>query len=236
MALPKIVTPEFETVIPSTKESIKFRPFLVKEEKILYMALEGGDEKTIEQAINNVLGSCILSDTDTKKLASYDIEYLFLQLRSKSVGETVELNLQHGNAIECKHITKYKLSVEDIQVVFNDKHKYTVKIDDKYGIKLKDPSMSDVINNIGEKKTEYESVINIISNCVVCVYDEDNVYDDFTKDEMEEFLSNLTQTQFKGIQDFFETLPKLEHKIEWVCKECGKEESLLLEGMKSFFM
>ena len=96
--------------------------------------------------------------------------------------------------------------------------------------------MSDVINNIGEKKTEYESVINIISNCVVCVYDEDNVYDDFTKDEMEEFLSNLTQTQFKGIQDFFETLPKLEHKIEWVCKECGKEESLLLEGMKSFFM
>jgi hypothetical protein len=237
MALPKLVTPEFETMIPSTKKKIKFRPFLVKEEKILYMALEGEDEKGIEGAILSVLENCILTpDVDLTKLASYDVEYLFLKLRSKSVGEVVELNLQHGSDVDCNHVTKYNLSLEDVNVTFNDKHDYTLKIDEKYGVKMKDPSLVDIGDSDNIQKEDYDVILDLICNCVVCVYDEENVYDDFTKDEMKEFLTNLTQVQFLEIQKFFETMPKLLTTLEWTCQECGKDESVVLEGLKSFFM
>jgi hypothetical protein len=209
----------------------------VKEEKILYMALESGEEKIIQEAVCNILDSCILtSNVDAKKLASYDIEYLFLQLRSKSVGESVELNLRHGADIECKHITEMTIPYGNIGVTFNEKHQNNIKIDDKYGIKLRDPSYFDITNTINENQDELQNIFNIIVNCVECVYDEENVYDEFTKEEMNDFLSNLTQSQFENIKNFFDTLPKLEHEISWTCEECGKEEKLKLEGLQSFFM
>ena len=237
MALPKLVTPEFETIIPSTKERIRFRPFLVKEEKVLYMALESDEEKEIQNAICNVLEACILTENvNVRKLAAYDVEYLFLQLRSKSVGENIELNLRHGNASECKHITEYILSYNDIEVEFNEKHQNNIKINDKYGIKLIDPSYSIITENVITDQDDFENILNIIARCVVCVYDEENVYDDFTNDEIKNFLLELTQKQFEEIKDFFDTLPKLQHEMHWTCSECGKEESLKLEGLKSFFM
>lgn len=235
MALPKLVTPEFETKLPSTKETIIFRPFLVKEEKILYMALESEDEKEIENAITNVLSACISSDVEIKKLASYDIEYLFLQLRSKSVGEVVELNLRHGEDKNCDHISSVNVNLNDVKVHFYDNHNYKIQVNEELGIKLKDPDLSHLANITGAVDDNYDNTIKVIAGCVDLVYDKENVYDDFTLDEAQEFLLSMTQEQFKNIQEFFETIPKVKHTIKWRCKECGINDKVEVEGLQSFF-
>lgn len=193
MALPKLTTPEFETEIPSTKEIIKYRPFLVKEEKILYIALESEDEVEIERAITNVLSSCILSDIDIQKLASYDVEYLFLQLRSKSVGEVVDLTLRHGEDKNCDKITDVKVDLSKVKVHFYDNHNYKIQVSKELGVKLKDPNLTHLANITGDDN--YDNTIKVIAGCVDLVYDKENVYDDFTLDEAQEFLLSMTQEQ-----------------------------------------
>jgi hypothetical protein len=232
MALPKLVTPEFETTIPSSKKKIKFRPFLVKEEKILYMALEGGNEDEIENSIIKVLEDCILADVDPRKLASYDVEYLFLQLRSKSVGELVELSLRHGADTDCDHRTPVQVDLNKVKVKFFKDHEYKININDELGMKLKDPTLSDLN---GMTDTDYNNTIKLIANCVDMVYDKEDVYPDFTIEEATEFLLSMTQEQFKNIEKFFDTLPKLQHEIKWTCPECGKKDSVTVEGLQSFF-
>ena len=232
MALPKLITPEFETTIPSSKKKIKFRPFLVKEEKILYMALEGGNEDEIENSIIKVLEDCILADVDPRKLASYDVEYLFLQLRSKSVGEVVELSLRHGADTDCDHRTPVQVDLNKVKVKFFKDHEYKININDELGMKLKDPTLSDLN---GMTDTDYNNTIKLIANCVDMVYDKEDVYPDFTIEEATEFLLSMTQEQFKNIEKFFDTLPKLQHEIKWTCPECGKKDSVTVEGLQSFF-
>lgn len=232
MALPKLITPEFETTIPSSKKKIKFRPFLVKEEKILYMALEGGNEDEIENSIIKVLEDCILADVDPRKLASYDVEYLFLQLRSKSVGEVVELSLRHGADTDCDHRTPVAVDLNKVKVKFFKDHEYKININDELGMKLKDPTLSDLN---GMTDTDYNNTIKLIANCVDMVYDKEDVYPDFTIEEATEFLLSMTQEQFKNIEKFFDTLPKLQHEIKWTCPECGKKDSVTVEGLQSFF-
>ena len=232
MALPKLITPEFETTIPSSKKKIKFRPFLVKEEKILYMALEGGNEDEIENSIIKVLEDCILADVDPRKLASYDVEYLFLQLRSKSVGEVVELSLRHGADTDCDHRTPVAVDLNKVKVKFFKDHEYKISINDELGVKLKDPTLSDLN---GMTETDYDNTIKLIANCVDMVYDKEDVYPDFTIEEATEFLLSMTQEQFKNIEKFFDTLPKLQHEIKWTCPECGKKDSVTVEGLQSFF-
>ena len=239
MALPKLVTPEFETEIPSTKETIKFRPFLVKEEKVLYMALESGEEKDIFNGVMTILESCILTDgIDKSKLTSYDLEYLFLQLRAKSVGEKIDISLSHvneANKVKCQESTKVSINIDDVKIKFDEKHEYKLDIGNNIGIKMRDPQTAMMFGLQNKDGSEIEQLLDIICECVELVYDDDNVYEDFTKKELKEFLENLTKDNFEKVAMFFNTLPKLSHDIEFTCPACGETESVKIEGMQSFF-
>ena len=233
MSLPTLTAPEFVTKVPSTGEEIKYRPFLVREEKILLMALEGGDEKEISNAITNILNSCILSDVNLNDLATFDVEYLFLKLRSKSVGEVIELKLGHSDKdSECKHRTDVSINIDDINVVGEIKDG-KIDLNEQIGIKLRYAGINDV-SNIDKGSTS--QLFDVVVSCVEYIYDNDNVYDDFTKDEMSKWLEQLDSNQFKMVTEFFQEAPKLSHTVEWTCPECGKKETLVLEGMQSFFM
>ena len=233
MNLPQLTSPEFVTKIPSTGQEVKYRPFLVKEEKILLMALEGGDEKEITLAIMNILDACILDDVDLRTLATFDVEFLFLKLRGKSVGEVIELKLSHSNKdSECKHRTEVDVNLDDINVV-GDIGNGKVQLDDTLGIKLRYAGIDD-INKI--ESTSASQLYELVVQCVDYIYDAENVYEDFTKEEMSDWLGQLNSTQFKKITDFYEAAPKLSHTIEWTCPECGEKDTVVLEGMQSFFM
>ena len=235
MALPKIATPEFETVIPSTKETITFRPFLIKEEKILYMALEGGEQNDIYSAIKKILENCILSDYNINKLSAFDVEYLFLQLRGKSVGEVITLKLKHPQeGSDCDHAEEVEIDIDSIKMAEDPKHNKVIQIDENLGIQFKYPSMQDAIK-MGNEKSTLKATFNVIANCVDTVFDRDQVYDDFTKEEITEFIENLSKPQFERASDFFKTMPKLRHELKWTCSKCEKKEKITLEGLQSFF-
>jgi len=237
MALPKLIVPTFTAVIPSTKEPIKFRPFLVKEEKLLLMALEGNDPTEIEEAITNILSECIITPGfDVRKLASYDVEYLFIMLRAKSVGEFVDLNLRHGSESKCTHITKHSLDLTKIKTKFNPEHTNIIHITEELGLKMRDPSLHDIAKNMDQTQDELDNIISIIASCVEHVFDIDTVYEEFSHKEMVELLSNMTQKQFTNVQKFFETIPVMTHTIDWTCEECMKTDTIVLEGLQSFFM
>ncbi len=231
MALPALASPEFMTEIPSTKQQIKFRPFLVREEKILYMALEGQDTKEIENAIVTILSNCILDTVDIDKLTLFDIEYLFLQLRGKSVGEKVELMLSHSDENnECKHKTKLEVDLDSIKIQ-GEVSDGKLMLDDKIGVKVRYPYINDA-SLVGKNESDVFSTMSIF---VEYVFDKDNVYNDFSKEEMNEWLESLSQTQFRKLIEFFENVPKLAHDVEWTCPECKQKDSIKLEGLQSFF-
>ena len=233
MSLPQLTSPEFVTKVPSTGKEISYRPFLVREEKILLMALEGGDEKEISKAITNILTSCILSDVKIDELATFDVEFLFLKLRGKSVGEVIELKLAHSDPdSECKHRTEVEINLDEINVV-GDISDGKIQLNDELGIKLRYAGIDDV-DKIDSKSTE--QIYDLVVQCVDYIYDTDNVYDDFTKKEMSDWLEQLSTAQFQKITNFFESSPKLSHTIEWTCPECGEKDTIVLEGMQSFFM
>ena len=231
MALPALASPEIMTEIPSTKQQIKFRPFLVREEKILYMALEGQDTKEIENAIVTILSNCILDTVDIDKLTLFDIEYLFLQLRGKSVGEKVELMLSHSDENnECQHKTKLEVDLDSIKIQ-GEVSDGKLMLDDKIGVKVRYPYINDA-SLVGKNESDVFSTMSIF---VEYVFDKDNVYNDFSKEEMNEWLESLSQTQFRKLIEFFENVPKLAHDVEWTCPECKQKDSIKLEGLQSFF-
>ena len=177
MALPKLLSPEFSVELPSTKQPVKFRPFLVKEEKVLFMAMESGEPRDIQKSVMNVLRSCILTpDVEVDKLTAYDVEYLFLQLRSKSVGEQVEVNLTHQDPkIKelCTHEQKVSINLEDIKVTFNENHTDVVNISEDIGVKMRAPSLDVVLSNSGNKEVSIDNSMNILAKCIVHVFDKD---------------------------------------------------------------
>lgn len=231
MALPSISTPEFQTTIPSTGESITYRPFLVKEEKILLMAMEGGDANEMSNAMLKILKECILTDVDVSKLATFDVEYLFLTLRGKSVGEVITLNVKHTGETECTHMTELKVNVDDISVN-GEVNDGKIMLTDNVGIKLRYPQMTDLN---GVNSADSESMFKMIRKCIEYVFDQSDVYSDFTEKELEAWIDGLNQTQFKMIAKFFEDAPKLTHTIEWTCEQCKEKDSIKLEGLQSFF-
>jgi hypothetical protein len=230
MALPSISTPEFKTTIPSTGQNITYRPFLVKEEKILLMAMEGNDQKEIEHAIKKILTNCILDEVDVNSLAMFDMEYLFLQLRGKSVGEIIDLSVSHLDS-ECKHRTDIKVNIDEIQIQNLDQEKKIMLTDD-VGVMMKHPTMQEAMSINGENT---EAVFEILSKSVDYVFDMENVYNEFTKEEIVEWINGLNQSQFQKILAFFEKMPKLSYDVSWECKECGEKDTITLEGIQSFF-
>ena len=231
MALTALSSPEFITEIPSTKQKIKFRPFLVREEKILYMALEGQDAVEIQNATIKVLNDCILTpNVNVGDLPTFDVEYLFLQLRGKSVGETVEVILRHKES-QCKESVTLSINLDDIKVQ-GEISDGKIMLTDTIGIAMKYPRAGDL------NKLQVQEGVNIfhsIAHMVDFIYDKENVYNDYSVDEIAEWLEQLNQKQFSLITDFMNNMPKLSHTVEWTCNACGEKETILLEGLQSFF-
>jgi hypothetical protein len=238
MPLPKISTPTYELEIPSLKKSIKYRPFLVKEEKILIIAMESEDPKQIAEAVKNVIGNCIISrGIKVEKLATFDIEYLFLNIRGKSVGESVDI------LITCPDdgTTQVPMSInlDDIQVEFDKEHSRDIKLDDNLTLRMRYPSMQEFVKSnfvVGEE-ISVDDTFDMIISCIEQIYSEEESWaaSDSTKKELKEFLEQLTSQQFKDIEKFFETMPKLSHTIKVKNPNTGVESEVVLEGLTSFF-
>ena len=233
MSLPQLVSPEFTTEIPSTKQKIKFRPFLVKEEKILLMASEGNDPAEMQRAVKSILSNCILTKINVSNLATFDLEYLFLKLRGKSVGEEIELLMKHSSKSECKHQTTVKMNLDDIKIV-GKVSDGKIMLDDKIGVKLKYPTFDEVAK-MSENQSNTEIIYKTMAMLIEYVYTEEEVYNDFTDEEMEEWITKLNQKQFAKITDFLADMPKLSQKVEWTCSKCGEKDTVVLEGLQAFF-
>ena len=239
MPLPKIATPIYELEIPSLKKNIRYRPFLVKEEKILIIAMESEDSKQIANAVKTVISNCILSKgIKIDDLATFDIEYLFLNIRGKSVGETVDV------LITCPddNMTKVPVSInlDEISIQEQEGHNKDIKLDDTLTMRMKYPSMAEFIKNNfnnGEGIGVNES-FDLICACIDQVYSEDESWigSECSKKELSEFVEQLTSKQFKQIEKFFETMPKLSHLIEIKNPNTGVESEVVLEGLPAFFV
>ena len=238
MPLPKIATPTYELVLPSTEQPIQFRPFLVKEEKLLVLALESEDTKQITTAIKAVLKSCVLTKgVKVENLPTFDIEYLFLNIRGKSVGEELDVNVICPD--DEKTTVQVSIDLDDIQVVKNDEHDNKIKLDNNLMMELKYPSLDQFIKNNFEfdEKNAMAQSFELIATCIDKIYTEDEVWAsaDCTKKELNEFLESMNSSQFKGIETFFETMPKLSHTIEVTNPQTKVKSEVVLEGLASFF-
>ena len=239
MPLPKINTPTYELELPSTGKKIKYRPFLVREEKILVIAMESEDMKQITDAVIDILNSCILTrGVKIDQLSTFDIEYLFLNVRSKSVGETVEVNVTCPDDGETR--VQMEINVDDIKMVKNKNHKNIIKLDDTLSLKLRYPSMNQFVENnfeTSESTSEIDRSLDMIITCVDTVFDEEESWSasDCTKKELREFIEQLNSKQFKDIEAFFNTMPKLSHTIKVKNPKTKVESEIVLEGLASFF-
>ncbi len=237
MPLPKINTPTFELELPSTGKKVRYRPFLVKEEKILVMAMESEDAKQITDAIVQILNDCILTrGVKVDKLSIFDIEYLFLNIRSKSVGETVEVNVTCPDDGETQ--VQMEIDLDSIKVKKNKSHRNTIKLDNDLSMKLKYPSLDQFIeSNFDSGMSEVSQSLSVISSCIDMIYNEEESWSasDSTKKELEEFLEQLNTKQFKQVEKFFETMPKLSHTIVVKNPKTEVESEVVLEGLASFF-
>ena len=238
MPLPKVNTPTYELVLPSTGKKVKYRPFLVREEKILIMALETEDIKQITQAVVDILTECILTKgIKFENLSTFDIEYLFLNIRAKSVGETVEVNIICPDDNETS--VTVSIDIDSIKVKKNRKHKNIIKLDDNLSLKLKYPSLDQFIGSNFESKDDQsiKSTLKVITSCIDVIYTEEEswVGSDSTEKELEEFIDQLNTKQFQLIEEFFNTMPKLSHPVKVKNPITEVESTVVLEGLAAFF-
>ena len=238
MPLPKIATPTYELELPSTGKSIKYRPFLVKEEKVLVIALESEDTKQITNAIKAVLKNCVLTKgIKVETLPTFDIEYLFLNIRGKSVGEELEVNIICPDDGETN--VPIFIDLDSIQVNKDDDHTNQIKLDDDLMMEMKYPSLEQFIKNNFDfdEKNAMDQSFDLIATCIDKIYNEDEVWAtaDCTKKEVKEFLESMNSSQFKEIEKFFETMPKLKHTIEVTNPNTKVTSEVVLEGLASFF-
>jgi len=240
MPLPKIATPSYELELPSIEKTIQYRPFLVKEEKLLVIALESQDIKQITNAIKAVIKSCILTKSvKVEDLPTFDIEYLFLNIRGKSVGENIDVKLV------CPDDNKTEVSVsvnlDDIQVKKSEGHSNKVKLDENLMMELKYPSLNEFVKSNFDPNDQTRSAMDqsfdLVSSCIDKIYNEDEVWiaADCSKKEIKDFLESMNSSQFKEIEKFFETMPKLSHTIKVFNPKTKVESDVVLEGLASFF-
>ena len=238
MPLPTIVTPSYELELPSTGKKVKYRPFLVKEEKLLVLALETENTKDISTAIKTVLKNCIQSrGVKVDNLPTFDIEYLFLNIRGKSVGEEVEVNLiAPDDEVTQVPVT---INIDDIQVKKSEDHNNKIKLDENLMMEMKYPSLDQFIKSnfdFGEEVSMDQS-FDLIGSCIDKIYNEEEVWSaaDCTKKEVKDFLEQMNSMQFKEIEKFFETMPKLSHSVTFKNPKTKVESTVVLEGLSSFF-
>ena len=239
MALPKLNVPVYEAILPSTEKVIKYRPFLVKEEKILLTALEADDSKALSGAVKQIVNNCVQGELDVDDLSTFDIEYLFLRLRAKSVGEKVTVGLRpwgcpNNEGKLCENSTSVEINLEEVKVDKSTASSSKIMLDDKIGIKMKYPDI-DSVNIIG---TSTEAAgMDVIRGCVDMIFTEEETHerDSFTDKELDEFIDSLNSQQFKLIKDFFDNMPVLTHTVKYKCETCGENKETTLTGLNSFF-
>ena len=238
MPLPKINTPTYELVIPSTGKKVRYRPFLVREEKILILALETEDMTQITNAIVEILTECILTKgLKIVELATFDIEYIFLNVRAKSVGEVIDVNVTCPDDGTTQIQTE--INIDDIKVQKDKKHTNLIKLDDKLSMKMQYPSIKQFVENNFEVQntTNVDQSLGMITACIEQVYSEDESWTatDFSGDELKDFVEQMNTKQFKNIENFFTTMPKLSHKVTVKNPKTKVESDVVLEGLASFF-
>ena len=232
MALPKINNVLYDLELPSSGEMVEYRPFLVKEEKILLMALEGKDEKEMVKAIKQIITQCVATEKfNINKLAMVDLEYLFLNIRGKAVGDVSTISLEH----KCGEVISLDIDLSKVEIVNNKNISDLVNLTDDIMIRLKPPSLDSVIG--AANKSQIELVMEIVRECLVEIIQGKDVFSaqDHTKEELDEFLNSLNSGQFQKIQTYYESLPKMKQDIEYTCPKCGETKKETLEGLASFF-
>lgn len=245
MPLPKIEVPQYELIMPSTGKSVKYRPFLVREEKILLLAMESEDESQMISAVQDIIKNCIYGDINVNTMPMFDVEYVFLQLRAKSKGEDIDLTFECG---DCKYMIPVKINLNDIKVQNIEGNNRKISLTDDIGIILKYPSLAvqkilDTNKDMGEVETVFKTIIS----CVESIWDKETVYSskDHSEKELADFIESLPDNSFTKLQKFFDTMPVLKHDINLKCSakigkgknktSCNWSETKTLEGMGSFF-
>ena len=236
MALPQVVLPTYELEIPSNGKKIKYRPFVVKEEKLLLLALETEDEKQIEDAVKTLLKGCIQSRIKIEDLAIFDLEYIFLQIRAVSVGEIVEMKVTCRD--DDKTQINYAINLSEVKVTKPEGYSTKIMLTDDLGVIMRYPSWNEFVTGsiMGQSPTA-EGIVEIIAKCVDQIFDGEDVYDSSTtsKKEFVEFIENLTNSQFEKIQQFFDDAPRLEHKFTVTNPNTGVENEFVIAGLANFF-
>ena len=233
MPLPKLAIPEYEMELPVTGTKLSYRPFLVKEEKLLYLAMESQDDKQMIKAVKTIIKNCTSLKGKVEDLATFEIEYIFLRIRSKAVGEVSEFTILAPDDEKTK--VEIKIPLEEVQVQIPDDHTKEITLADGVGVVMKYPSLDVFISQNMSESPGLEDVFKLAASCIEQVYDKDEVYDDFTPKEALDFLENLNSDQFGKIQAFFETMPKLSHTIPVYNPKTKVTSDLVLEGLASFF-
>ena len=239
MPLPTISTPTYELVLPSSNRKIKYRPFLVKEEKILILAMESQDPKQIARAVKDVISKCILSKgIKVEKLSTFDIEYLFLNIRGKSVGEQIEVMVTCPD--DKKTQVPMSINIDSIKVKTDDEHTTDIKLDDIYTLRMKYPSLDEFIksNFNFESNMNVDDTFDLIASCIDQVYSDEESWShqECTKKELNQFVDQLNSSQFKEVEKFFETMPKLSHTVKVTNPNTKVESEIVLEGLQNFFV
>lgn len=231
MALPINEVPKYTCKLPSTGETITYRPFLVKEEKVMLMALESENEEEIAQAVADTVQSCIVTDIDVQKIPIFDFEYLYLKIRSKSVGETIKLRLKCPD--DEKEIVEYELNLEDVRVEVPTDNNSNIEFEKGYGVVLQYPT----IISFSNIKSNTELSFKILKESIKSIYKGDEIYDrnNINEDELDEYIGSLTQKQYKQLQTFFDKMPRIRHKINYENPKSGKKFTLTLNGTNDFF-
>ena len=236
MALPKLNTPTYELEVPSTDEKISYRPFLVKEEKILLMAMESGKNEDIIQAVKDIVSECTFNKLNLGTLPMFDVEYIFLNIRAKSVGEVSKLNILCPD--DKKTRTTVEVDLSKIQVQVGDEHTNKIELTDDMGMIMTYPTI-DSFQKTGVQQINTSNMLDVIGSCILQIYEEkgEKVYEvkDQTKKELTEFIESMNTAQFKKIQKFFDTMPKLKHEIKVKNPKTKKESKITLTGLNDFF-
>ena len=236
MALPVINVPTYEVQIPSTKEKQTFRPFLVKEEKILLVALEDGADASIARAIKQIINNCTFEKVDVDSLATFDLEYVFLNIRAKSVGEIAKIQVLCEDVGET--YVEAEVPIDKIEVDFPKGHTNNIKITDDVGVIMSYPDMADMYKGIEEGQTTIDYTMDMIKKGIQQIFEGETVHErvDFTDEELGVFLESLTSAQFTKVQNFFETMPRLSHTVTVTNPNTKKKNKVTLEGLNSFFV
>lgn len=226
-------TPTYETVLPTSKQRVSYRPFLVKEEKILLIASESKNEKEISRAMNDVVSACTFGKVNMQESSIIDIEYLFLQIRSKSVGETTKPMVK---CKKCNTTNEVQIDLTKIQPIVNPNHNSKIQLTDSVIVEMRYPKFSD-IEKLQDAKTETQKIFLLMSLCIEKIYTKSGTFNsnDLEQNDVVDFIDNLTQLQFKKMTEFFESMPQMKYDVDYSCNKCGNQETLTLKGAQDFF-